>query len=491
MITPSTIVSTVRQGRKVLLCIPPPGDTLKGSAVGGLLKTATSLIPQGICHLASACRQAGYETRILDCQALEMSLEEAVNAVCLFNPDFVGISATTLSIIHASQFAREIKKRIPTVRIVVGGYHVSALPEETLKEFQSFDAGVVGEGERTLVELLDAWMASRALSGIAGLVFREETGIRVTPRRALIKDLDSLGLPAWDLLPRLSRHYGSSAQRYRVFPVASVITSRGCPHQCTFCDRSVFGTTFRGHSAEYVMAMIRTLRDEHGIRSIVFNDDLFIANKTRLTQICEAMIHENLRMSWSCDGRIDRLDDDLLKLMKRAGCWQLAVGIESGDDAILSRLNKGFTVEQARQAVVRMKGAGMSVKGFFVMGTPGETEQSLEQTVQLIKRLPLDEIQITLFTPFPGTDLFRAVVSQEGFTPRWDEMNTASVSYVPKGLTKGRLLHYQRQGYLQFYFRPRQVLYQLGKLKRPRFAVKMLREAFCFLQYALRRQTTQ
>lgn len=471
---------------RVLLCIPPLGDGIYRSNVGGLLRIATSLIPQGLCHLAAICRQSGFETHILDCQALNLSLTKALNAVVETQPDFVGISATTLSINRAAQFAKEIKKRLPSVRIVVGGYHVSALPRETLTEFDGFDAGVIGEGEETLVCLLNAWMSGGRRENITGIVFREGQEIRLTPRRALIQNVDSLPLPAWDLLPKLSRYYGSSAQRYRVFPVASVITSRGCPHQCTFCDRSVFGTTFRGHSAEYVMAMIRTLRDQHGIRSLVFNDDLFVANTKRLTQICEAMVRESIRMSWSCDGRVDRLDADLLKLMKRAGCWQLAVGIESGDDTVLRRLNKGFTVHEARAAVHKMKSVGMSVKGFFVMGTPGETEQSLEQTLRLIKELPLDEIQITLFTPFPGTDLFREVV-QEGFVPRWDEMNTAAVSYVPQGLTKQRLLDYQRRGYAQFYFRPRQVLYQFKKLRSPRFAVRMLREALCFLKYAVQR----
>lgn len=472
---------------RVLLCIPPLNEDMYTPMFGGLLRIATSLIPQGICHLGSISRQAGYETSILDCQGLQLSMQEAVNEVLEKRPDYLGLSTTTLSIDAASQLARAVKELLPDVTTIVGGYHVSALPVETMQQYPYFDFGVVGEGEVTFSELLNTLSGSGDPSTVEGIVYLKGDRIVQTERRKLISNLDELPMPAWEMLPKISKYYGSSSQRYRVFPVASVITSRGCPHVCTFCDRSVFGNRFRGHSAEYVMEMIRRLMRDFAIKSIVFNDDLFIANKRRLTEICESIISENLNLSWSCDGRVDRLDDEMLKLMKRAGCWQLAVGVESGEPEILKRLGKGTDLNLIRAATQKIKKFGMSIKGFFVMGTPYETPGTIDKTIKFAKSLPLDEIQITVFTPFPGTDLFEYVVQEEGFHPVWSEMNTAAPCYVPLGMTKQQLIDAQKRGYKEFYLRPRQIGYQLSKLKSPRFALRMFQEAFYFGMYLFRR----
>ena len=471
---------------RVLLCIPPLDASVYGKGIGGLLKIATSLIPQGLCHLAAVSRNLGFPTRILDCQALGLDMKQAIERVREFSPDFVGLSASTLSIVQAGKFAGYLKRILPEVTTVVGGYHISALPEQTLEEFPDIDIGVVGEGEETFSELLETVGKDSSPFDVPGLVFRNAGKIQMTDKRPVIANLDSLPLPAWDLLPKLSKYYGSSAQRYKVFPAASLITSRGCPHQCTFCDRSVFGNRYRGHSADYVMEMIRTLRSQHGIRSVVFNDDLFIADRNRLVSICETMIREGMRLNWSCDGHVNHLDEDILRLMKRAGCWQLAIGIESGEEKILEDLNKGIGLEKIAETLDLVKQAGLKIKGFFVFGTPSETEQSLRKTIDFAKRLPLDEIQITAFTPYPGTELYRYVVRQEGFVPEWGQMNTASPSYVPKNLTKQQLVHYQRKGYKEFYLRPGPLACQLWKMKRPRYATQLVKEAFQFASYLLK-----
>lgn len=471
---------------KIMLCIPPIALGVITGRFGRFWEIGSCTPPQGLCQIAAISGKKGYETKILDCQVMRIGLDEAVNNILEFNPEFVGVSSTTVSIDAAGKLAKKIKELKPSIMTIIGGAHVSALPAQTLKEFSWFDAAVIGEGEVTFHELIEAVLSNSRLDKVRGLAYRDNGRITVNMPRPFIKDLDFLPMPAWDLLPKLSKYYRTSAQRSNEFPIASVVTSRGCPFNCSFCDKSVFGQALRTHSAKYVLEMIGVLKYKHAIRALQFNDDLFIADKNRLIGICEGILKNNLKISWSCNGRLDLLDLEILKLMRRSGCWQIAFGVESGDEKIIEKINKKIYLDKIPEKLKLVKKAGISTKGFFILGLPQETRKTIKKTIEYAKRIPLDDIQFSIFTPYPGSEMYKYLIENEGFIPEWDKMNTVFPSYVSKSLTKEDLIYYQRKGTKDFYFRIRPFINQALKFRNLRYAMHAIREAFYFFNYIYR-----
>jgi radical SAM superfamily enzyme YgiQ (UPF0313 family) len=242
-----------------------------------------------------------------------------------------------------------------------------------MERFPAFDIAVVGEGEMSLVELLRALRTGRPLAGVSGLVIREGEGLRETGRRPFIADLDTLPFPAWDLLEGFPERYLPAPFKVQQLPAATLVTSRGCPNTCIFCDRSVFGSSCHAYSAEYVVRQMVELHRRYGIREFSFEDDTFVTFKVRLKEICERLIDLQLDISWSCLGRVNHVTPENLRLMRQAGCWQISFGIESGSAEVLALINKRVTLDQVHQAVRMSREAGIRPKGFFILGHPGET----------------------------------------------------------------------------------------------------------------------
>jgi radical SAM superfamily enzyme YgiQ (UPF0313 family) len=331
-----------------------------------------------------------------------------------------------------------------------------------------FDVGVVGEGEMTLLELVrrvedKGSLAKVDLEQIKGLAFRQDGRIVMTPPRERIQDLDSLPHPARHLLPPLSAYRPTPAS-YRKLPLAVMMTSRGCPYGCTFCDRGVFGNLVRAHSPERVLDEIEELIQRYGAREIRFFDDTFTISRKRVVRICEMIIERKLRFPWTCLTRVNTVDRDLLQLMKEAGCWQVLYGLESGDPRMLKILNKGSSVEQNAQAVQWAFEVGLGVRGDFIIGTPGETMESLENTLAFTKRLKLDYAHFNKFVPFPGTELYERLVA-EGY--QFDSRNLppivdhAAILYVPNGLTRRQVKDFLDRAHREFYLRPSHVIRRL------------------------------
>jgi len=313
-----------------------------------------------------------------------------------------------------------------------------------MERFQVFDIAVVGEGELTLVELLHVLHANQPLASVAGLVIRDGETLRATGRRPFITDLDSLPFPAWDLLEGFPQCYLPAPFKVRQLPAATLVTSRGCPNTCIFCDRSVFGASCHAYSADYVVRQMVELQRRYGIREFSFEDDTFITFKTRLKEICSRLIDLRLDLSWSCLGRVNHVTAENLALMRRAGCWQISYGIESGSPEILSLINKRVSLDQVRQAVQLSRKAGIRSKGFFILGHPGETRATLRMTSDFALELPLDDISVSLMTPFPGTELYRRAAEFGTFDPDWGRMSLLNVVFVPHGLTAEDLLALRR-----------------------------------------------
>ncbi|MBT1072567.1 B12-binding domain-containing radical SAM protein [Pelotalea chapellei] len=465
---------------KVLFATPP---TSMKERYGDMAEAGSSLPSLGILFLAAITRHKGHPTTLIDASALNLNCEQLLNRVEAERPDVLGLSATTFSITQAATFASMIKERVPGIRVFIGGPHVSAAPLETMERFKDFDVAVIGEGEETILELLQAVNAGASFQGIPGIVLRCGEEIVSTSRRPFLHDLDQLPYPAWDLLEGFPERYPPAPFKVRNLPAASLVTSRGCPNHCIFCDRSVFGASCHAFSAEYVVGMIRHLVERYGIREFSFEDDTFITFKKRLVAICQGIINLGVKISWTCLGRVNSVDEETLALMKRAGCWQISFGIESGNQHILTTIHKQATLEQIRKAIALCSKTGMLSKGFFIVGHPGETKETLDQTIKFALELPLDDISVTMLTPFPGTEIFKRADEFGVYEGDWGQMNLLNALFVPYGLTRENLEQTQRELHRRFYLRPRIILGYLRRmLLNPSMTKGMLLGARAFFR---------
>ena len=423
---------------------------------GAMAKGGRNAPPLGLCSLAAVARKKGYRTIIIDAPALNYKNSDVVGKIIKLSPKYVGITAATLAIDRAGKLAAKLKKAKKDLVIMIGGPHITALPRETLLDYPAFDIGVIGEGEKVLIELLSALGQNKSLRSVKGVAFRQSKKIITTERNPYIKDLDTLPMPAWDLLPPLKRYYRSSPQSFDRLPSTSLVTSRGCPNQCTFCDRSVFGNYLRGYSSGYVLKMLKVLSFQYEIKHILFDDDTFTILKQRLKEICKLIIKEKLDLTWTCLARVDTVDKPTLKLMKKAGCWQILYGIESGSQEILDKLQKGITIEQIKKALRITREAGIRAKGFFILGTPFETKKTAKLTIDFLKEIELDDFHMTYFTPFPGTAIYNhQIKNKEYYKKLWPKMNEWTPTYVPKGWNKDELVVFSKKAFREFYFRPK------------------------------------
>ena len=425
----------------------------------------------GTLVLAAVVRAAGHEVRVVDGKRTGTPVDDVAADVAAHRPTHVGISATTISIHNAARIAERVKALVPGVVVTVGGPHVSAVPERTLATFPGFDYGIVGEGEESYLDLIARHGAGADPRPVAGLVWREEGGVHANPRAPFLDGdaLDRLPQPAWDLVPDFPLRFQPNVFNYRATPVASLVTSRGCPFSCTFCDRSTSGRRGRFHSVDYVVAMCRRL-DALGVRHVLFYDDLFTVNRPRVVALCERFLAEGFRFTWSCNSHPNLLDEATLRLMRRAGCWQIAYGIESGSQRVLDVVKHEVKIPRMLETLRLTRAAGIRVKGLLMMGHPTEDEGSLRETVDFLHRAPLDLVQVTKFTPYPGTPAYPTIHTHGTFDEDWQRMNAMQWVFVPHGLTPEILERYFRRAYRVFYSRP-EVLWGLARTLagEPRF----------------------
>ena len=436
--------------------------------------------------LAAVARARGYEVAIVDAKGTGESADHVVARIAAFAPDVVGFSATTISVTNAARIAEQLKASKRDLLTVVGGPHVSAIPERTLQAFASFDYGIIGEGEISFFELLDRIARGDETEPCPGLVYRKDDGTVVAnPRSPYITDLDALPLPAWDLVPGFPHRFQPSIFSYRKSPVATLVTSRGCPFSCSFCDRSTSGKLGRYHTTESVLRHCRHLVDM-GVRHIIFYDDLFTVKKKRVVELCEAFIANGFRFTWSCNSHPNLLDAATLALMKRAGCWQIAYGIESGSQRILDVVKHEVRLPRMRETLRMTRAAGIRAKGYMMIGHPTETIETLEETAEFLKVVELDLCQVTKFTPYPGTPAYPGVRSHGAFDENWEQMNAMNFVFIPNGLTPEILETYFHRLYSIFYSRP-DVLRSIAKMvfEEPRFLRQLGSSAWVYIRSQL------
>jgi len=456
---------------------------------GDMARSGTRTPPLGLAQLAAVTRREGHASHIIDCPAQGWDDEQTIQCLRELKPRYVGITAVTIGIYSAGRLATAIKQLDPSICVLIGGPHVTAVPERTMQMFPDFEAAVLGEGEITLVEFLKARETGQALSEVRGLLIRDGDTLTRTPPRPFIEDLDSLPLPAWDLLPDLARSYDTPTFTLGKPPASSLLTSRGCCGHCLFCDRSVFGNACRFHSAERVFACMKLLHERFGINDIIIHDDAFVINHKRVEAVCNLLLESRLGVTWGCNARVNLVNPELLRLMRKAGCWQIGYGIETGSPRILNVINKGVTIEQIKQAVCYTHEAGIRTRGFFMLGHPGETEETIRETIALATSIPIDDFQITFFTPLPGAEIYDTARQFGTFDDDWRKLNMWRPVFIPNGLTEAQLIDWHKRAFRSFYFRPRTVWNYLKVVRDPRHVMKLARGALTLAQTTIRPRT--
>lgn len=438
--------------RPHILLVHPLG--YKSSSAGNDIARFANLMPPiGLASLAAWLERAGFESTIVDCFAQPDSTRRIKEVLQDRNPVILGLSCTTSSIHDGAEIAALAKTVAPGIKTVVGGPHVSALKTRALDGFPSLDFAVVGEGEETLAELAaGAWENP---AGVKGLVYRDTDGtVKFNGYRETALELDSLPFPAYDKLSGYPHAYKLPIFNYPSTPNTSCISSRGCPYACSYCDRSVFGRSFRHNSAAYMIAHVRLLRERFGVRHINFYDDNFTFNRNRVEAFTGALQESNLGVTFNCAARAEHLDEDLLRKMKKAGCWMISLGIETGDPELLSQHRQRADLDLLRDKILLIKRAGIRMKGLLMMGLPGESEASIQRSMKYVYSLPIDDFNLAKFTPFPGSPLYSNIHELGKFDEDWRKMDCMHFQFIPKGMERDRLEFLFKEFYKRHYMRP-------------------------------------
>lgn len=406
-----------------------------------------------LATLSSTCLADNHQVKIFDMNISTNDEKKLTRLLKKYKPEFVGITFTTPLFPEMVRIAQIIKKKLPSAKIVGGGPHASSFPQETLKD-SPLDLVVMGEGDFTLPEIL----SGKPWSNIAGICYKKGKRIKQTQPRSLIKNLDVLPYPAWKLYDLSA--YQTSALMTRAKPAGWIETSRGCPYGCVYCNKSVFGRVFRPKNACRVVDEMESMLNA-GFKEVHIADDSFTLDLKRAEKICDLIIARGLRFPWATVNgiRVNRVSQRLLKKMKKAGCYRVYFGIESGSQKILNNIKKGINLHQVRQAVKWAKKAGLETFGFFMIALPGETEKDIQKTIKLATSLGLDMAKMSVTIPLPATPLFDELEKQGKIKAQnWGEYNlylSASTVYDHPTLDWETVDRYYALFYRQFYFNPR------------------------------------
>jgi len=418
--------------------------------------------PLGLAYLAANLEFHNYPVRILDCTALDINLEEIPRELKRDHYDLIGLTILTPMYSKAKKVIQLIKEVCPQAKIIVGGAHPTILPKETLEEIKAIDYVCIGEGEHTIVELAQALEKKEDISQIHGLAFRKNEQIILTQERKLEKNLDVFPPPARHLLP-IEKYKLTASRTQKSSFCPTLIVARGCPFNCSYCSRT-FGKTFRRHSVKRIIQEIESLIEQYNASEINLEADNLTIDQNFLSSLCDEIIKReiNQKIQWTCESRMDLINENILRKMHQAGCWQISYGVESGVQRLLDLINKEEKLEDMEKAFAITKKVGITIRGFFMLGLPTETYQESLQTIAFAKKLDPLWAQFTITTPFPGTPMFEMLKEKgEIRTFDWEHYNTwagwteSEIAFLPKGRTLKELKALQKRALVVFYLRPK------------------------------------
>jgi len=406
-----------------------------------------SLPPLGILSIASYLESKGYSVKVYDIHGEKREDTDLRQRLKRDRPRYIGISVLTNMCIPAHKIARICKEELPDSPVVVGGAHAEALPERMLRN-SAIDFVTRGDGEETMLEIVEG----RDPSTITGLSHRDNGAVYHNPPRAVERDLDSYPLPSYHLVD--FDYYFPAAGSYRNLPAINMLMTRGCPGKCNFCNSAM--TTLRSRSPESIVNQIKFLHENYGIRQVQFYDDTFTATKAVCLKFCELMEAANLDVTWVAYIRGDCFSDRIAAAMKRAGCHQVLMGVETGNAEIAQSIGKPIDKIRYFEAMTIARRHNLEVRATFIIGHMGDTWDSMLDTLNFAIDLDVDLFQLNICTPYPGTQLYREAVDRGMLqSTDWNRYGQGDVLFKQEQLSAEEIYRFERYAFRRFYLRPK------------------------------------
>lgn len=451
-----------------VLLINPSMDFSKFGSFARLLEPMPCI---GLAYLAGVLEREGFSVRVIDDFVYRRGVKMILDVIREEKPLVVGISCLTPSAPQCFEIGRKVKEMNENIKVIMGNIHAGIFAEEILRKDYA-DAVVHGEGEEVIAELVGKLINREDISGLDGVSYRDKDGgIYISNKVRVCKDLDSLPFPAWHLFPY--EKYGLLSFADIKKPILTVLGTRGCPYNCTFCSLKYFGRTYRMRDVKNVVDEIEYLIDRFRIKQFGFVDPIFPLNKESARRFCEEMIRRgvNRKVVWTTETRPDMIDYETALMLKEAGARRIIFGIESGVPELLKNINKNYDLERVKESVSACKKAGLETIGLFMIGLPGERRELTLQTIRFAKELDLDFAKFAITVPFPGSELYETL-KREGKLNRsdWENFTTFNpdpekLVFVPDGMSGEELIRLQRRANFEFYFRPRMIFRQLFRIR--------------------------
>ncbi len=452
---------------KVLLINPPLKYLISANVPSFVEEERGTYPPIGLLYIAAYLKKYGpknLQLKVIDTVLENMDYSDIANLIAKENPDIVSTQILTFTLIDSLKIVQLVKKINPQIITVVGGRHCDIYPTETIR-FKFIDYLIQGEGEITFLELVKNLNRPENLQNLAGLTFKTKNGIINNPPR-LIENLDQLPFPARELTPY--KKYRFLLAKNSVF--TTLITSRGCPYSCTFCDEG--RKKFRALSARRIVDEILECKNNFGIDTFFIFDSTFTINRQRVLDFCDELIKRKLNIIFDIRSRVNLIDEEMLKKLKQAGCVRIQYGVESGNDKVLKKINKLITAEQTKKVIKITHKYNFEILCDFMFGLPGEREEEIMDTINLSIELPIDYAHYAITTPYPNTALYFQGIKKGMFNDYWREFSLhPHLNFEPpvweENFTRDELINYLAIAYRKFYRRPQYLWQQIWKIKTP------------------------
>ena len=469
-----------KNGKIDVLLIHPPSTIAERYGKEDMGEFGGDLIPLGIASLAGFLREKGYGVGVLDCPALRIDADKVYEIIVNKDPAIIGFSTTTYSLARAVEIGKKIRNKLPNKLTVVGGSHANVAGIETANQYDIFDIISYGlDGEYIMHQIVNEYSIKKfdrdsflqdfvMLEKIKGIIYKKNNVVIKNLPSEIINDLDELPLPARDLFPM--ERYIPVPHHYKKLPLTNMLVIRGCPYFCTFCDQA--GTKTRRRSPQKVIDEIKHCVEKYGVKEISFWDDTLSYHKKWMKEFLDLLMKADLDICWSCFAAVNTVDEEILKLMSKAGCWNIFYGYETGVEVLAKNMlthRKNRDFEKMKQVAQWTKNAGIEVIGSFVIGLPGETPELARQTVQNAIELDPDYAQFAIACPYPGTQLAKEIKQGKWgkfVSNELEEYTTESVTWLPSGYSSVKELEdMQRYAFRKFYLRPSYIFKRILKLR--------------------------
>lgn len=410
-----------------------------------------------IAYFSSILKSNGHQVALFDAEFFPVT--ELIKLLSSFNPDIVALSGGTAYIKNAHKYARIVKDVNKNIITVIGGWHVSGLPEDTMREFSCFDVGVIGEAEITLLNLTNCIDQNNKIDGILGIAFRKNEKIIITDIPQIIRDLDSLPYPDWSIFDL--KNYKSFFKSNK--PQFMILISKGCKYNCEFCISP--GVVFRKRSPDSLIDEIKFMKKRYDVSDYLFGSDTITSSKSYIAEICEKITRLDFKINWWAGTRIDKIDKNLSELMRKAGCRLLVFGIDAGSETVNESMSKSLRITRndTIKAIKEVRSSGISVHVSVMLGYPGETNSSLRETLKYLSAIKPNHMILPIFTPFPGALIYKKLLESNKYRIKsfnWDLYIPSLNHYLIENpdVSEKQLLDIRRYAYLKFYSNPKNLL---------------------------------